>query len=99
MANPHPIPEKTSDELSIIYANAAHSVTAINKDASYSEFIKETKGIGISEDEWKANIQRSVEHLEIIKNMKKSDNKTSVWTSESFTDIDAAITKGKKLYA
>ena len=99
MANPHPIPEKTSDELSIIYANAAHSVNKINEDASYSEFIKETKGIGISEDEWKANIQRSVEHLEIIKNMKKSDNKTSVWTSESFTDIDAAITKGKKLYA
>ena len=99
MANPHPIPEKTSDELSLIYKNAAHSVTAINEDASYSEFIKKTKGIGISEDEWKANMQRSVEHLEMVKNMKKSDNKTSVWTSESFTDIDAAITKGKKLYA
>lgn len=92
-------PEKTSDELSIIYTNAAHSVTAINKDASYSEFIKKTKGIGISEDEWKANIERSVEHLEMVKNMKKSDNKTSVWTSESFTDIDAAITKGKTLYS
>jgi hypothetical protein len=99
MANPHPIPEKTSDELSFIYTNAAHSVTAINKDASYAKFIEKTNGIGISEDEWKASIKRSVEHLEIVKNMKKNDNKTSVWTSESFTDIDAAITKGKKLYA
>ena len=99
MANPPPIPEKTSDELSLIYTNAAYSVTAINKDASYAKFIEKTNGIGISEDEWKASIQRSVEHLEIVKNMKKVDNKTSVWTSESFTDIDAAITKGKGLYA
>ena len=92
-------PERTSDELSLIYTNAAHSVNTINENASYTKFIEKTNGIGISEDEWKANIQRSVEHLEIVKNMKKVDNKTSVWTSESFTDIDAAITKGKKLYA
>ena len=92
-------PEKTSDELSLIYKNAAHSVTAINEDASYAKFIEKTNGIGISEDEWKANMQRSVEHLEMVKNMKKSDNKTSVWTSESFTDIDAAITKGKTFYS
>ena len=44
-------------------------------------------------------IQRNTEHLEIIKAYKKVDGTTSIWTSESFTDIDAAITKGKSLYA
>ena len=44
-------------------------------------------------------IQRNTEHLEIIKAYTKTDGTTSIWTSESFTDIDAAITKGKSLYA
>ena len=44
-------------------------------------------------------IERNVKHLEIIKGYKKLDETTSIWTSESFTDIDAAITKGKTLYA
>ena len=43
-------------------------------------------------------IQRNTEHLEIIKDYKKTDGTTSIWTSESFTDIDAAIVAGKKLY-
>ncbi len=37
-------------------------------------------------------------HLEIIKAYKKLDETTSIWTSEDFTAIDAAITAGKKLY-
>ena len=44
-------------------------------------------------------IERNVKHLEIIKNYKKFDGTTSIWTTESFTDIDAAITKGKTLYS
>tara|TARA_R100000773_G_C4180891_1_gene90661 strand:- start:110 stop:409 length:300 start_codon:yes stop_codon:yes gene_type:complete len=92
-------PEKTSDELALIYKNAADSVNFISKDISYAKYMEGRDGRGITEDEWKDNIKRNVEHLEIVKNMKKNDNKTSVWTSESFTDIDAAITKGKKLYA
>ncbi len=50
------------------------------------------------ETEWKAKIQRNVEHLEIIKAYTKVDGTTSIWTSEDFTAIDAAIVAGKKLY-
>ena len=52
-----------------------------------------------TEDEWKDTIKRNVEHLEIIKAYKKVDETTSIWTSEDFTDIDAAITSGKTLYS
>jgi hypothetical protein len=39
-------------------------------------------------------IQRNVDHLGIIKAYKKLDETTSIWTSEDFTAIDAAITSG-----
>ena len=48
--------------------------------------------------EWKEMIERNVTHLELIKAYKKLDGSTSIWTSEDFTAIDAAITAGKKLY-
>ena len=44
----------------------------------------------------KDKIKRNVEHLQIIKDYKKLDETTSIWTSEDFTAIDAAITAGKK---
>ena len=43
-------------------------------------------------------IQRNVEHHENIKLRKKIDNITSIWTTEDFTSIDAAIITGKKVY-
>ena len=44
-------------------------------------------------------IQRNTEHLEIIKLYKKLDKTTSIWGSEDFTAIDAAIVTGKKVYS
>tara|TARA_Y100000361_G_scaffold58002_1_gene50693 strand:+ start:185 stop:463 length:279 start_codon:yes stop_codon:yes gene_type:complete len=90
--------EKTADEIAQIYSGALASVAVINADADYSAF---TARMGAWEDEteWKAMIKRNVDHLEIIKGYKKLDKTTSIWTSESFTDIDAAITKGKTLYS
>ena len=38
------------------------------------------------------------QNLETVKNYKKLDGTTSIWTSEDFTAIDAAIVAGKKLY-
>ena len=35
----------------------------------------------------------------LIKAYKKVDGKTSIWTTESFTAIDAAITTGKAIYS
>ena len=90
--------ERTSDEIAAIFSAAGDSVTVINADASYSAYITRT-GSSDTEVEWKALIKRNTDHLEIIKAYTKTDGTTSIWTSESFTDIDAAITTGKALYA
>ena len=80
--------ERTADEIAAIYSAAGDSVTVIGVAKTSDE----------TDDDFKAKIQRNVEHLEIIKAYKKVDSSTSIWTSEDFTAIDAAITAGKKLY-
>ena len=80
--------EKTADEIAAIFSAAGDSVTLINTAKTSNE----------TDDEYKDKMKRNVEHLEIIKAYKKSDETTSIWTSEDFTAIDAAITAGKKLY-
>ena len=80
--------EKTADEIAVIFSAAGDSVTVIGTAQTSDE----------TDTEFKEKIQRNVEHLEIIKDYKKLDGTTSIWTSESFTDIDAAIVAGKKLY-
>jgi len=89
--------EKTADEIAKIFKNAGDSVTLINADASYSAYTTRTESTD-TETEWKQMIERNVMHLELIKTYKKLDGSTSIWTSEDFTAIDAAITAGKKLY-
>ena len=90
--------EKTADEIAAIFSAAGDSVTLINADATYSAYITRTSSFD-TEAEWKEKIERNVKHLEIIKAYKKLDETTSIWTTEDFTAIDAAITAGKKLYA
>ena len=80
--------ELTADEIAAIFSAAGDSVTVIGTAQASDE----------TDDDFKAKIQRNVEHLEIIKAYKKIDETTSIWTSEDFTAIDAAITAGKKLY-
>jgi pyruvate/2-oxoglutarate dehydrogenase complex dihydrolipoamide dehydrogenase (E3) component len=80
--------ERTADEIAEIFSAAGDSVTLINTAKTSSE----------TDDEYKDKMKRNVEHLEIIKAYKKTDGTTSIWTSEDFTAIDAAITAGKKLY-
>ena len=80
--------ERTSDEVAAIFKAAGDSVTVIGIAQTSDE----------TDDDFKDKIKRNVEHLEIIKAYKKLDDTTSIWTSEDFTDIDAAITAGKKLY-
>jgi len=82
--------ERTADEIAKIYSAAGESVTVINTDTA--------KGDNETTDEWKDRIKRNTEHLEIIKSYKKNDGTTSIWGSESFTAIDAAIVTGKKVY-
>ena len=80
--------ERTADEIAAIFSAASDSVTVINTAKTSDE----------TDDDYKDKIKRNVDHLEIIKAYKKLDGTTSIWTSESFTDIDKAITDGKKLY-
>ena len=77
--------ERTADEVARIFKNAGDSVTLISGN----------KNTGESDADWKDRLQRNVDHLEIIKAYKKVDGTTSIWTSENFTAIDAAITSGK----
>ena len=80
--------EKTADEIAAIFSAAGDSVTVIGTAQASDE----------TDEEYKDKIKRNVEHLEIIKGYTKTDGTTSIWTSEDFTAIDAAITAGKKLY-
>jgi pyruvate/2-oxoglutarate dehydrogenase complex dihydrolipoamide dehydrogenase (E3) component len=80
--------ELTADEIAKIFSAAGDSVTVIGTAQETDE----------TDADFKDKIKRNVEHLEIIKAYKKVDGTTSIWTSEDFTAIDAAITAGKKLY-
>tara|TARA_Y100001963_G_scaffold20084_1_gene25580 strand:- start:317 stop:565 length:249 start_codon:yes stop_codon:yes gene_type:complete len=79
--------ERTADEVAAIFSAAGDSVTVIDTAKTSDE----------TDSEFKEKIQRNVDHLELIKGYKKLDETTSIWASEDFTAIDAAITKGKGL--
>jgi hypothetical protein len=81
--------ERTTDEVAAIFTAAGDSVTVINGN----------KESGETNAEWKDKLQRNVDHLEIIKTYKKEDETTSIWTTENFTAIDAAVTSGKSKIA
>jgi len=80
--------ELTTDEIAKIFSAAGDSVTVIGTAQESDQ----------TDAEYKDRIKRNVEHLEIIKAYTKTDGTTSIWTSEDFTAIDAAIVAGKKLY-
>ena len=80
--------ERTADEVATIFKNAGDSVTVINTAKTADE----------TDAEYKDKMKRNVEHLETIKAYKKEDGSTSIWTSENFTAIDAAISAGKAKY-
>ena len=79
--------ERTADEVAAIFSAAGDSVTVIDT----------AQGSDETDADFKAKIQRNVDHLELIKAYKKLDETTSIWTSEDFSAIDVAITKGKGL--
>ena len=80
--------ERTTEEIARIFTNAGDSVTVINKLAALSSLT----------DGQKEEVERNVKHLEIIKAYKKEDGMPSIWTTEDFTEQDAAVTLGKTLY-
>tara|TARA_R100000353_G_scaffold45635_1_gene36617 strand:- start:283 stop:531 length:249 start_codon:yes stop_codon:yes gene_type:complete len=80
--------ERTTEEIATIYTNAGDSVTVINRLAALESLTTEEK----------ERVKRNVEHLEIIKAYTKEDGTTSIWTTEDFTEQDAAVTLGKTKY-
>ena len=86
----------TTEIIADIFSAAGDSVTLINRDANYAAWVERT-ATGETEAEWKEMIKRNVDHLEIIKAY-KHEHGSSIWTSEAFTAIDAAIVKGKTFY-
>jgi hypothetical protein len=79
--------ERTADEVAAIFSAAGDSVTVIDTAKTSDE----------TDEEFKEKIKRNVDHLELIKAYKKLDGTTSIWGSENFSAIDAAVTKGKGL--
>ena len=73
--------EMTKHEIAAAYTAMGHSVAEVNS----------SKGADETDDEFAARKARNVEHLVLMKAKKKLDGTTSIWTSESFTAIDAAI--------
>ena len=86
----------TTELIADIFKFAGDSVTLINRDANYAAWVERT-ATGQTEAEWKTMLKRNVDHLELIKGY-KHENGSSIWTSEDFTAIDAAIVKGKTFY-
>tara|TARA_R100001163_G_C4912132_1_gene96017 strand:+ start:266 stop:514 length:249 start_codon:yes stop_codon:yes gene_type:complete len=80
--------ERTTEEIATLFKNAGDSVTVINRIAALESLT----------DENKARIKRNVDHLERIKGYTKEDGTTSIWTTEDFTEQDAAVTLGKTKY-
>jgi len=73
--------DMTADEIAAAYVAMGHSVDEVNS----------SKGTDETNDEFAARKTRNKDHLVIMKAKKKIDGTTSIWTSESFTAIDAAI--------
>jgi len=73
--------DMTTDEVAAAYVAMGHSVDEVNS----------SKGENETDDEFAARKARNVEHLVLMKAKKKIDGTTSIWGSESFTAIDAAI--------
>ena len=79
----------TTNEIADIYSRTTVHVDQINNLSALSSLT----------DKQKSKISRSVGFLEDIKDIKKNeDHVTSIWTTEDFTEQDAAVTLGKTKY-
>jgi len=77
----------STDKIATTFTHAGHSVDLINT----------LSGQDTLNTEEKDTIKRNVIHLEVIKQY-THDSGSTIWTTENFTAIDAAITLGKSKY-
>ena len=81
--------DKTADEIAADFVAMGHSVSLITDVIAGDSMADEEAA------DRQSTVDRNVEHLELMKAMKKEDGTTSIWTDESFTAIDSAIAAGK----
>jgi len=80
--------ERTPEEIEELYVLITHTVDDLNTLYNQEE---------ISEQDI-TKIKEKVELVEDIRNYKKEDNTTSIWTDEDFSMIDGCIIHAKTLY-
>ena len=80
--------ERTPEEIEELYVLIIHTVDDLNTLYNQEE---------ISEQDI-TKIKEKVEAAETIRNYKKEDNTTSIWTDEDFSMIDGCLTYAKTLY-
>jgi len=80
---------KTAEVIATDFVAMGHSVSLITNVIAGDQMADDTDA------DKKLAVARNVEHLELKKAEKTvDDNTASVWTDESFTAIDAAISAG-----
>jgi len=85
---------KTANEIAADFVAMGHSVAVITDVIAGDQMADATAA-----DKQNA-VDRNVEHLELKKAEKKVEDATaSIWTNESFTAIDAAISAGNSYTA
>ena len=81
--------DKTTEQIAQDYTAMGHSVSLITDVIAGNRMADDTAA------DKQSTVDRNVKHLELMKAMKKkSDDTASIWTNESFTAIDAAISAG-----
>jgi len=85
---------KTANEIAADFVAMGHSVAVITDVIAGDQMAADSAA-----DKQNA-VDRNVEHLELKKAEKKVEDATaSIWTNESFTAIDAAISAGNSYTA
>ena len=85
---------KTADEIASDFSAMGDSVGVITDVIAGDQMADETAA------EKQSAVDRNVEHLELKKAEKTVEDATaSIWTNESFTAIDAAISAGNSYTA
>tara|TARA_R100000541_G_scaffold9724_1_gene17435 strand:+ start:314 stop:580 length:267 start_codon:yes stop_codon:yes gene_type:complete len=85
---------KTANEIAADFVAMGHSVAVITDVIAGDSMADETAA------DKQSAVDRNVEHLVLKKAEKKIEDATaSIWTNESFTAIDAAISAGNSYTA
>lgn len=91
--------ERTKEEIAKIFSTAGDSIAEINATKGKTA-LGNDRADEATDAAYKERVKLNVGHLELIKAYKtEADDTVSIWTTEDFTAINAAIDKGKSIYS